>query len=237
MQEVLEDSVARAVTLTDAGFGALIVENFGDAPFYPDEVPPVTVAAMTACVAAIRSETNCVLGVNVLRNAALAAVGIAAAGEAELIRVNILTGEMNTDQGVITGRAAEVARAAATVSPALAIWADVFVKHAVPPPGLTLEQAAVDTWERGGADALIVSGAGTGLVPDVARFETLRRVVPDAPLVVGSGTDPDNLKELAGLADHVIVGTALEEDGRPGAPIDPGRLDRFMGAASDAGLV
>ncbi|HEX2153433.1 MAG TPA: BtpA/SgcQ family protein [Acidimicrobiia bacterium] len=237
MAAVVDDSVQRASILSQAGFQALMVENFGDVPFFAEEVPPVTVAAMTACIAAIRSEVDCVLGVNVLRNAALAAVGIAGAIKAELIRVNVLSGRMTTDQGPITGRAAEVLRAASALGSPMAVWADVFVKHATPPPGLTIEQAAVDTWERGGADALIISGSGTGHAPDLDRFDAVRRAVPAAPLVVGSGATPENLKELAGLVDHVIVGTALEEEGRPGAPIDRVRLDRFMTAASGAGWV
>ena len=44
----------------------------------------------------------------------------------------------------------------------LHIFADVLVKHAAPLAPLTPRQAALDTWKRGGADSLIVSGTGTG---------------------------------------------------------------------------
>lgn len=236
MDEVVTDAVERAVTLTEAGFRALMIENFGDAPFYADSVPPVTVSALTACTVAVADQVDAILGVNVLRNDAVAAVGVAAATGASLIRVNVLTGLMQTDQGPIIGRAAEVTRSRATLRPDLAVWADVFVKHAVPPPGLTLEQAAADTWERGGADALVVSGIGTGHAPDIDRFRRLRRALPEAPLVVGSGATADNLAAFVELADHVIVGTALEADGRPGAALDPRRIGEFMDSAERAGL-
>lgn len=237
MPNVVADARERANTLLEAGFGGLMVENFGDVPFYDDDVPAATVAAVTACVSAIRADTDVPLGVNILRNDAQAALAVAAATDADFIRVNVLSGSMFTDQGPIVGRAAEVVRLRSHLCPDVRIWADVFVKHAVPPTGLTIEQSAVDTWERGGADALIVSGTGTGHAPDFERFARLEEVVPDAPLVVGSGTTPENVAELADLADHLIVGTALEENGEPGAGLDGERIRRFLDAAADVGLV
>lgn len=236
MQQVVEDAVDRAQTLEQAGFGALMIENFGDVPFHAGTVPAVTVAAMTACVSAIRSDVGARVGVNVLRNDALSAVAVAAATGASFIRVNVLTGSMYTDQGPIVGQAAEVARERVRLAPEMGVWADIFVKHASPPPGLTLEQSAVDTWERGGAHALIVSGTGTGHAPDLERFARIRSAVPEAPLVVGSGATPDNLGRLAEVADHVVVGTSLEEGGRPGNRLDPARIEAFLSAATRAGL-
>lgn len=237
MSAVVEEAVQRATMLADHGFEAVMVENFGDEPFFADAVPPVTVAGITACVSAIRQAVPVRVGVNVLRNDALSAVAVAAATGAEFIRVNVLSGSMNTDQGPIVGRAAEVARARIRLSPDLRVWADVFVKHASPPPGATLEQSALDTWERGGAHALVISGTGTGHAPDLERFERVAKVLPDAPLVVGSGATRQSLGELLAVADHMIVGTDLEVDGRPGAPLDPERLEAFATAASAAGAL
>jgi uncharacterized protein len=236
MISVVDDAVDRASILVEAGFGAVMVENFGDVPFYADHVPPETVAAMTRCVDAVVRTVSVPVGVNVLRNDALAAVAIAASTGASLIRVNVLAGSMLTDQGPIVGRAAEVIRSRDRLAPQLKVWADVFVKHATPPAGLTLEQAALDTWERGGADALVVSGPETGRAPDLERFARIRAVVPSAPLVAGSGADAANLGALMAHADHIVVGTALERDGRPGAALDPERIQGFITAAAEAGL-
>lgn len=237
MDAVIEDAAGRARTLKEAGFPALMVENFGDDPFFADSVPPATVASLTACVLAVRAASGCPTGVNVLRNDALAAIAIAAATGAEMIRVNVLSGSMYTDQGLISGQAAEVARSRRALGTRTPVWADVFVKHAAPPPGLTIEQAALDTWERGGADALIVSGPATGFAPDLDRLKRVRAAVPDAPLVVGSGANPEILGDLATACDSIIVGTALETEGRPGAALDPGRVQAFVGAAARVGLL
>ena len=50
LDEVLERAVADARTLTEAGFDAIMIENFGDAPFFPGTVPAATIAAMTRAV-------------------------------------------------------------------------------------------------------------------------------------------------------------------------------------------
>ena len=125
--EVVADASSRARTLADAGFPALMVENFGDIPFYADRVPAVTVAAMTRCVEAVIDATGLPVGVNVLRNDVESALAIAAVTGARFVRVNVLAGTMYTDQGPIVGRAADVLRQRAALCPEVAIWADVLV--------------------------------------------------------------------------------------------------------------
>jgi membrane complex biogenesis BtpA family protein len=163
---VLETAAQEAAALAGAGFPALMVENFGDAPFRADTSDPETIAAMSLAVRAVVEKTDLPVGVNVLRNDALSALAIASVAGARFIRVNVLTGLMYTDQGPIVGRADEVARRRAVLDAEIEVWADVMVKHATPPAGLTMEQAVEDTVVRGLADAVIVSGPGTGVEPD-----------------------------------------------------------------------
>lgn len=231
LDHVLAAAVRDAKMLEEAGFDAVMVENFGDAPFFPDEAPKITVAAMARAVAEIRRAVRIPIGVNVLRNDALAALAVAAACGAGFIRVNVLSGMMVTDQGPVTGRAADLARARSALAPDVEILADVFVKHAVPSPGLSLEMAAADTFYRAGADALILSGAATGQAVDQERFRTVRSAVPQAPLLVGSGASADTIAELLTIADGAIVGTAVKVDGVTTNPIDPDRARRFVAAA------
>ena len=235
LDSVIEFARTDALILKEAGFPALMIENFGDAPFYPDQVPPITVAAMTRAVSTIAAATGLPIGVNVLRNDALAALAIAAATGGSMIRVNVLTGLMNTDQGPIVGKAAEVARERRRLCPDVAILADVLVKHASPPSGVTIEQAGLDTWERGGADALIVSGIGTGAAPDLAEAARLRKAVPDAAILVGSGASAATLGALAEIADGAIVGSSLKVDGRASGQVDPDRAREFVLAAARVG--
>jgi uncharacterized protein len=101
---------ADAAALERAGFDGVIVENYMDVPFHPGAVPPVTIAAMTRIVSAVVEACRIPVGVNVLRNDARAALSIAAVTGAAFIRVNVHTGAMWTDQGLLTGSAHETLR-------------------------------------------------------------------------------------------------------------------------------
>jgi membrane complex biogenesis BtpA family protein len=234
LKAVIARAVEDAETLARAGFPALIVENLGDAPFFKDEVPAISVAGITAAAVAVGEATGLPLGINVLRNDALAALAIAAVTGASFVRVNVLTGTMFTDQGLIEGRAAEVARSRAELCPEVLVLADVFVKHATPAPGADLGAAARDTFERGGADALIVSGEATGAGADLREIGVVRAAVPDAPLLVGSGVTADNLAPLADSADGAVVGSSLKRE-TLASPVDFDLAAALVEAARTAG--
>lgn len=221
LDQIVAAAVNDAVVLAEAGFDALLMENFGDAPFFADDVPDATVAAMTRAAVSIIEAAYLPLGINVLRNDGLAAISIAAVVGAAFVRVNVLTGTMTTDQGPIVGKAAEIARLRAALGADIAIAADVMVKHAVPPAGLTLAAAARDTWERGGANALVLSGGSTGDPVSPADLQALRAAVPDAPILIGSGTTAATIADLLSIADGVIVGTSIKEGCQTTAPVDP----------------
>jgi uncharacterized protein len=234
MAAVLERARRDAHALADGGVHGIMIENFGDAPFFPDRVPAETVAAVARLVAEVRRQTALPLGVNVLRNDARAALGIAAACDAQFIRVNVHTGSMLTDQGWVTGMAHETLRLREALRADVAILADVFVKHAVAPPGLTLADAARDSSERGLADALIVSGAATGMPTAATDVAAVRRAAPDVPVLIGSGLTVDNAHDLLRAADGAIIGSAFQHDGRAGRPVDPRRVAELMRTITSA---
>ncbi len=233
-EEVLERAVADTLALAEAGFDAVMLENYGDAPFYADDVPKVTVAAMARAAATVRAAVDLPLGVNVLRNDAEAALSVAASCDAQFIRVNVLAGTMFTDQGMIQGRTAELARLRVGLAQHIEVLADVYVKHAVAPAGWKIEQAAADTYERGGADALIVSGPSTGKAPDKRSVERIRKVLPDAPVILGSGVTRRSVSSWAGRVQGIIVGTDIKEKGLPEAPVDGRRAASFVRTTREA---
>ena len=220
--DVVEAALADARAIESGGGAALMFENFGDRPFVRDRVEAVTVAAMARVIAEVVREVRLPFGVNVLRNDAASALAIAAATGASFIRVNVHTGAMLTDQGIIEGRAAETLRLRASLAPGVAIFADHLVKHAVPLAALDPVQSAKDLRLRGLADALIVTGAETGAAPDAGKLQLLREAV-DAPLLVGSGLSAANAEAFAD-ADGAIVGTAIKRDADVDQPVSVERL-------------
>jgi uncharacterized protein len=230
MAAVIERATTDAGVLSDAGFDGLMVENFGDAPFYADDVPKVTIAAMTAAISEVVS-IGLPTGVNVLRNDGLGAVAVAAATGASFIRVNVLSGMMYTDQGPIIGRAAEIARSRRELCPDTAILADVFVKHAAPPAGLSLVDATNDLVERAGANAVVVSGAGTGAT---TSLDDLSVVVGHShlPVFVGSGATAATIAEILSIGQGAIVGSDTKVGGIATNPVDPERAAAVVRAAA-----
>jgi hypothetical protein len=168
------------------------------------------------------------LGVNVLRNDARAALGLAAAFELDFLRVNVHAGAALTDQGLVEGRAAETLRERARLCPRTAIWADVHVKHATQLSDATLAESAAELVQRALADALIVTGRATGSAPAAADLAEVAGATR-APLLVGSGLEPSNARALLAHAQGAIVGTALKRGGRVGAPVDEGRVRALAG--------
>ena len=228
MARVLKRAVADAQSLEGGGIDALIVENFGDAPFCKGRVDAHTVSAMTLAVAAVREAVGIPVGVNVLRNDSRSALAIAAVAGASFIRVNVHTGVMVTDQGVIEGDAYGAVRYRKQLGAVIKILADVLVKHATPLGIQSIEQAARDTAYRGLADALIVTGSGTGEPTEMEDVVRTKEAVPDIPLLVGSGVHEGNVAKLLSMVDGVIVGTSLKQDGVTTNPVDEKRIARLM---------
>lgn len=229
---ITEALVRDARALAAAGFDLAMVENFGDVPFFKGHVPPVTIAAMTACALAVRGACpDLPLGVNVLRNDGAAAVAIAAVVGAAIVRVNVLSGARLTDQGLVEGEAAELLRLRRDLGrPDLEIWADVAVKHSAPLAPRDLADETRDLVQRALADAVLVTGSGTGEAVDPARLRAVRAAAGGAPVYVASGATEATLPVLADLSDGVIVGSALRSDGRAGGPVAPARARSFAAA-------
>ncbi len=216
--------MADARAFEQGGADAIEIENFGDVPFTKGSVSAETVACMGAAASAVRAAVGLPIGFNVLRNDARAGLGLATAHRGAFIRVNVLTGAMLTDQGIIEGEAHAVLRLRRSLCPRTLILADVHVKHAVPLGCQSIEQSARDTTERGLADALIVSGQGTGMVTDLEDVRRVRKACPNTRILLGSGVTVENIGSFLSLADGFIVGTSLKSGGRVENPVDVKRV-------------
>lgn len=226
MTKIIEHVLADAQTLIQAGFDGLMVENFGDAPFYPQRVPAVTVAALTAVAVEVRRcFPQIPLGINVLRNDGCSALAIAATVGANFIRVNVLSGARVTDQGLITGIAHDLLRERAALRAEVAIWADVNVKHSAALAARPIIEEASELIDRGGADAILITGAATGTPPDEDELQQIRAALPDHSLFIASGVTTENLPYFSSLADGFIVGSALKSNHDPQLPIEPSAAD------------
>ncbi len=235
IDQVLARAEEEADALQQGGADGVIVENFGDAPFRIGRVDPDTVAGMTLAVNRVRQVVSLPIGINMLRNDAASALAVATATEAQFIRVNVHYGVMAADEGMVEGQAFETLRHRAALGADVKILADVLVKHAVPLGPLDLGLMARETAYRGLADGLIVTGPVTGLPAESDDVGVVRQAVPDRLLLVGSGVNADNARQLLPHADGAIIGTSLKEGGVVSNPIDPERVRRTAEALRNMG--
>jgi membrane complex biogenesis BtpA family protein len=227
LEWVLDDLSAYA----EGGADAVILENYGDVPFYPERVPAETVAYLTAIAVEVRRRSTLPLGVNVLRNDGESALAIAAACGAAFVRVNVYTGARVADQGLLQGHAERIQRLRRTLDARVMVFADVAVKHSAPLGERALEDEVADTLQRGLAEAVIVTGAGTGQATSLDALRTARVAAQGAPVLCGSGATEESVAEILQTASGVIVGTALKHGGVTANAVDAERVRRFVAAA------
>ncbi len=227
-EDLVDHAIRQAEALTEGGVDGLMIENYNDVPFYPGPVPAHVVAWMTALASEVLRKTHLPVGINVLRNDAMAALAVAAASGASFIRVNVLAGARVTDQGVIQGVAHDLLRERRRIGAMrVRILADVDVKHSAPLGARDIQEEARDAVERGLADGLIVTGAGTGRETDAAKLAKVRKATPLTPVFVGSGVTPKNLSKMKN-ANGFIVGTWFKTGERFGGSVDIARVKELM---------
>lgn len=229
LQKVGMQAVEEAQALARAGYDGVILENFGDTPFYKDHVPAETVAALSIIAAAVREVVDIQIGINVLRNDGRSALAIAAVTGCDFIRVNVLSGLAATDQGLVEGDAAFLIRERARLNVPIGILADVHVKHAITLSSFDLGLAIEEVGLRAMADGVILSGRTTGRLVDPEALHYASRVARShkIPLFIGSGATSDRLKEIYPWVDGIIVGSDLRKGGVAGAPLDSKRTRNF----------
>jgi len=230
MGEIAALAMDDASALVQGGVHALMVENFGDVPFSPQRVDALTVAAMTRIIYEIRAAfPQTPLGVNVLRNDGVSALSIAAAVDAQFVRVNVLSGARLTDQGTIESCAYEVLRTRKLLNAeSIEIFADVDVKHSYPLAPVSVEQEVSDLFDRSLASAVVVSGAGTGGAVDIEKLKQVKNCAENRIVCLGSGVNQVTLESLLTIADCAIVGTSFKVDGDVRKKVDQKRVEAFM---------
>jgi membrane complex biogenesis BtpA family protein len=231
--QICEFALADAKALADGGADAMIVENQNDIPFQPAEVSPVTVAWMAALTREISRQVNKPVGVNVLFNDWKAEMAVATAGGASFIRVEVLVDPSWSDMGFLDACAPGLLRLRAELRSNVCVFADIQGKYTAPCSPRSLVDSAHDAQQRGLADALIVTGSGTGHSAPIENVRLVKEHV-SIPVLVGSGVTPQNVSEMFSIADGAIIGSWLKKDGKLANPVDVNRVKQFMDVVKKA---
>lgn len=226
----IREWVARDVRrLQDGHVDAIMFCNEGDRP-YTLKAGPSTVATMAAVIGELRSEIRVPFGVDVLWDP-VAAIALANATGAKFVR-EVFTGVYSSDMGFWNTCAGETLRfrrniGAESVKLIFNINAEFAGFLGQRPLPLIAQSVVFSSL----ADIVAVSGTMTGQAPQLEDLEKVKKAVPDTPVVANTGVRVDNVREILRVADGVIIGTALKEDGNTWKPVDPERVKRFVAAA------
>ena len=215
MQSIIDACMQDVNAYMQGGMNGLIVENHGDIPFLkPDKIGPETTGFLSVITDRIIQEVDCPVGVNVLANAPVPAIAVAAATGASFIRVNQWANAYVANEGFVEGRAGEALRYRASLhANDVKVFADSHVKHGSHAivadrsiGELTRDLAFFD------ADAVIATGHRTGNSATAEEIGEIR-LASSLPLMVGSGVTPDNIADTLSRVDGVIVASSLKRDG------------------------
>ncbi len=229
LDEIIELAQEDVNNLIFGGVDGIIIENFGDTPFVKDDISKRTLASFTTVVENIEYDRDIKVGINVLRNDGISALSIAEATKADFVRINVLNNVMMyTDQGMIEGKAHEIAQFKNSLNKEIEIYADVFVKHAVPPEGSKIENHTEELIHRAGADVVIVTGDGTGHEINIEDLNKVRDIVPQGKLAIGSGVNEENIEQYLDLADILIVGTNFKVDQDVSKRVDQRSVEQLI---------
>jgi len=229
---IYERALADAHAYLDNGCDGIIIENHGDVPFSkPDEIGPEVPAHMAVVCDRIGTALGLPIGINVLANAAIPALAIASASSAAFIRVNQWANAYVANEGIIEGEAARAMRYRSYLrARGIRIFADAHVKHGAhaivadrPIEELVRDLVFFDV------DAVIATGQRTGHTADLDYIRLIKEA-SHLPTLVGSGVTTENVGDILGIVDGVIVASSLKHDGVWWNTVDPERVRRFAAA-------
>ena len=223
--QIVDIAVHEATKLAEYGFDAVLIENMHDTPYLLREVGPEIVAAMTVATQAIVDAVDIPVGIQILAGANRAAIAVAHATHAHFIRVEGFAFASVADEGIMDDAdAGPLLRERRRIDAEdIAILADIQKKHSS--HALTADLSIGDH-ARGAdfmcADGVIVTGNHTGHAVDMAQLREVRGAT-ELPLLIGSGVNPGNIKDIFEYADAAIIGSSIKQGGNWSNQLDPER--------------
>ncbi len=225
-------AVDEARLLAECGVDSILLENMHDTPYLNRRVGPEIVSAMTAICAAVRGAVSVPLGVQVLAGANREAVAVAHATACQYVRCEGFVFSHVADEGLMAeadaGPLLRYRRMIGAID--VAVIADVKKKHSAHAITADVDLAeSAKAAEFFGADGVVVTGTATGEPTSPDDVAAVRKAV-GVPVFVGSGVTPAIVKDVAGHASAVIVGSCLKVDGKWHNPPDRGRVEAMVRA-------
>jgi uncharacterized protein len=221
MGYIIEHTHRDLLALQNNGIDGVIFCNEGDLP-YTLHVASAQIAAMAAVIGQLKSEITVPFGVNLLFDPH-ATLSVAQAVGARFVR-EVFTGVFESDMGWMSPDPAELFDLRKQIGAEdIAIFNNICPEFSRSPAGRTVAERAKIA-EFFGSDAILVSGIAAGTPVDLGQITEAKDAVAHTPVIANTGVRMDNLEKTMQIADGMIVGTALKEDGYTWNPVNPTRV-------------
>ena len=223
---IVESARKDLAALQAAGFDAVMFGNENDRP-YELQVDTASTSAMAYVVGCLSSEISVPFGVNVLWDPQ-ATMAVAAATGASFVR-EIFTGVYASDMGVWAPDAGKAIRYRNRLGRKdLAVLFNISAEFAHSLDNRSLADRARSTVFSSLPDAVLVSGQITGEAAKMEELESVKKALPDVPVLANTGVKHATVADTFAIADGCIVGSCLKVDGDTWNPVDPQRASEFM---------
>jgi len=227
LDKTLDTALMDVESMINGGVNAIQIENYSDASYYVNKAAYETVSSISVIAHEIRKKyPDIPMGICLLADPE-ASIAIAHCVKAQFIRATFFT-EASVDVGGLALRTPhDILRYRKFLDPSIKLFADVHIKHSAPLGIRPIEESAYDA-AYFLADAVIISGKHTGKETSLDDVRKVKECLPEFPVLIGSGTNKENVEKLFKYADGAIIGTSVKVDGKTDNPVSLERVSDFI---------
>jgi len=150
-----------------------------------------------------KANTKVVMGINILSNEFDLAFRLAKKYGAKFIQLDYIAGKYTSGELPVSSYMRYKQE-----HPDVVVLGGVWPKYYHPVNGSNLEADLIEGMKR--AEAIVVTGKGTGKETPFDKIKSFRKSIGKHPLIVGAGLNPENAYEQLSIADGAIVGSSLK---------------------------
>lgn len=216
-QDVMDNAISEMKMMTGHGVAAVLVENYFGSVGDVENVLAVLQ----------RDYADVIYGVNVLGDLKTA-FSLAKKYNAEFIQVDSICGHLTPTAEKKYFEQVDAMRADCDAL----LLGGVRFKYQPVRSGRSVEEDLNIGKEH--CDAIVVTGAGTGISTDLKKIREFRSILGEFPLIVGAGMTADTVAEQLSFSDGGIVGSYFKYDGDAYGYMDEERVKRLMEAVKNA---
>ena len=212
--------------LHSAKFDAIMFGNENDRP-YQLNVDTASTAAAAYIIGELKRDIKIPFGVDMLWDP-MATIALGTATKANFVR-EIFTGSYSSDMGIWAPNAGEALRYKKNLgSDEMLLLFNISAEFAYSQDRRPLPDRARSVVFSSLPDAILVSGQITGEAASMHDLMSVKKALPNTPVLANTGVKHDTVIQVLKTADGCIVGSSLKEDGNTWKPVNPKRARDFM---------